>query len=110
MIEVVEYVDAEGNSPFARWFDRLDRQAAAKVTVALLRMEQGNLSNAKALGGGLSEYKIHFGPGYRVYFAMQGQRMIILLGGGSKARQDSDIAAAQSCWAAYKRRSSAGMH
>lgn len=51
MIEVVEFVDAEGNSPFARWFNRLDRQAAAKVTVALLRMEQGNLSNAKALGG-----------------------------------------------------------
>ena len=110
MIEVVEYVDADGVSPFARWFDRLDRHAAAKVTVALLRMEQGNLSNVKALGLGISEYKINFGPGYGVYFAMQGDRLIILLAGGAKQRQNVDIANARSCWADYKRRSSTELH
>jgi putative addiction module killer protein len=82
----------------------LDANAAAKVTIALIRLGQGNLSNAKSVGGGLQEYRIDFGPGYRVYFGRDGDTLIILLGGGTKKRQHQDIATAQARWADYKRR------
>jgi putative addiction module killer protein len=74
------------------------------VTIALTRMEQGNFSNAKSVGAGVYECRIDFGPGYRVYFGKDGDRLVILIGGGTKKRQQKDIAAAQECWAAYKRR------
>lgn len=99
-----EYVDAHGRSPFAEWFERLGATAAAKVTVALARMEQGNLSNAKGVGGGVREYRLHSGPGYRLYFGMEGDRVIILLGGGTKTRQQRDIARAKALWQDYKKR------
>lgn len=67
-MEIREFLDARSGSPFASWFDGLDPQAAAKVTVALTRMERGNLSNAKGVGGGVQEYRIDWGPGYRLYF------------------------------------------
>jgi putative addiction module killer protein len=67
MIEVREYLDHGGHSPFAAWSDRLNREAAAKVAVALARIQQGNLSNAKGVGAGVYEYRIDFGPGYRIY-------------------------------------------
>ena len=60
---VVEYLTPDGVSPFARWFSTLDVAAAAKVTTAMYRMEQGNLSNIKPVGQGVAEYRIHFGPG-----------------------------------------------
>jgi putative addiction module killer protein len=98
---VVEYV-REGTSPFARWFSALDAQAAAKVAVALYRLEQGNVSNAKSVGKGVSEYRIDFGPGYRIYFGQEGDELVILLGGGAKKTQDKDIRFAQMLWAEYK--------
>ena len=104
MPAIREYVDAEGRSRYARWFDRLDARAAAKVATALVRMEQGNLSNAKGVGAGVSEYRIDFGPGYRVYFGKDGDTLIILLGGGTKKRQQKDIEAAQDLWREYKQR------
>jgi putative addiction module killer protein len=104
MIEIREYIDTLGRSPFARWFDGLNAHAAAKVATALARMEQGNLSNAKGVGAGVSEYRIDFGPGYRVYFGKDGDTLIILLGGGTKKRQQRDIEAAQDLWREYKRR------
>jgi putative addiction module killer protein len=70
--------------------------------MALTRMEQGNLSNVKTVGGGVLEYRIDFGPGYRVYFGRDGDTLIILLAGGTKRRQQDDIAAAQTRWAEYK--------
>ncbi len=103
-MRIVEYVDAKGRSRFADWFDQLDPRAAAKVSVGLTRMEQGNLSNVKAVGGGVLEYRIDFGPGYRLYFGRDGDVVIILLIGGTKRRQQSDIAAAQAQWADYRRR------
>ena len=103
-VEVREYIDAQGRSPYARWFDTLDARAAAKVATALVRMEQGNLSNAKGVGGGVSEYRIDFGPGYWVYFGRDGDTLIILLGGGVKKRQRKDIEAAQDLWREYKHR------
>jgi putative addiction module killer protein len=103
-LQVIEYLDTAGGSPFAGWFDQLDPQAAAKVTAALQRLAQGNLANAKGVGAGVLEYRIDFGPGYRIYFGRDGERLVILLGGGTKKRQQNDIEAAQSRWVDYKRR------
>lgn len=104
MIAVEEFVDVRGGSPFGRWIGRLDRHAAARVATALYRMEMGNLSNAKGVGGGVFEYRIDFGPGYRIYFGRDGDALIILLGGGTKARQQRDIEAARALWREYGRR------
>lgn len=101
-MKIVEYVDGEGRSPFGLWFRGLDSIAAAKVTTALTRVSLGNLSNTKGIGGGLLEYRIDFGPGYRVYFGRDGDRLVILLGGGTKRRQQADIDAAHARWAAYR--------
>ena len=65
---------------------------------------KATFQESRALGGGVYECKINFGPGYRVYFGKDGETLIILLGGGSKKRQNADIAAALSCWQDYKRR------
>jgi putative addiction module killer protein len=91
VLEICEYVDSEGRSPFGRWFNRLNSPAAAKVTIALVRLGQGNVSNVKAVGLGVLEYRIDFGPGYRVYFGREGDRLVILLAGGTKQRQQDDI-------------------
>ena len=104
MIEIREYVNTEGRSPYGKWFDGLNAQAAAKVATALVRMEQGNLSNAKGIGAGVSEYRIDFGPGYRIYFGKDGDMLIILLGGGTKKRQQRDIEVAKTLWREYKQR------
>ena len=104
MIEIAEFVDARGSSPFDRWVSRLDRHATARVATALYRMEMGNLSNAKGVGGGVLEYRVDFGPGYRIYFGRDGDALIILLGGGTKGRQQRDIEAAVVSWREYRRR------
>ena len=104
MIEVREYIDTSGRSPYAKWFNRLNAQAAAKVATALIRMEEGNLSNAKGVGGGVLECRIDYGSGYRVYFGRDGDALIILLGGGTKTRQQKDIEAAHDLWQEYRRR------
>ena len=100
----MEFLNHNGSSPFANWFDDLDSQAAAKVAVAVTRMEQGNLSNVKGLGGGLFEYRLAFGPGYRIYLGKDGNTIVVLLGGGTKRRQQSDIDTARLHWAEYKHR------
>ena len=104
MIEVREYVDPEGRSPYGVWFDRLNAQAAAKVATAVTRLAGGNFSNVKGVGSGVFEYKVDFGPGYRVYFGKDGEKLVILVGGGTKKRQQHDISAALVHWQAYKRR------
>jgi putative addiction module killer protein len=101
---VLQYLDATGHNPFAAWFNELDARAAAKVTIAVARLEQGNLSNIKGVGGGVLEYRIDFGPGYRVYFGRDGETIIILLGGGTKRRQGNDIEVAKVRWSDYRRR------
>lgn len=104
MIEVREYTEPDGRSPFQRWFRELDPRAAAKVTAALTRLTQGNVSNVKSVGQGVMEARIDFGPGYRVYFGRDGERLVILLGGGTKQRQQRDIQTAQTLWSTYKTR------
>jgi putative addiction module killer protein len=102
MLEARYYVGSDGRSPFADWFADLNSAARAKVTTAIARIEQGNLSKIKSVGEGVLEYKIDFGPGYRVYFGRDGEVLIILLTGGTKKRQQRDIEAALACWREYK--------
>jgi putative addiction module killer protein len=104
VVGIKEYIDANGRSPFAKWFDGLNARAAAKVSTALVRMAQGNLSNVAGVGAGVFEYRLEFGPGYRIYFGKDGDALIILLGGGTKTRQQKDIEAAKSLWKQYKQR------
>ena len=101
-LAVVEFIDRDGRSPFGRWFDDLDAVAAVRIGTALIRLEQGNTSNVKGVGGGIFEARIDFGPGYRIYFGKDGDRIVILLGGGTKKRQDRDIANATLAWSEYK--------
>jgi putative addiction module killer protein len=104
MIDVREYVDAAGRGPFGDWFADLNAPAAARITIALIRIEQGNLSNVKGVGGGVLEYRVSFGPGYRIYFGRDGDTLVILLAGGTKKRQRRDIETARAHWADYRRR------
>jgi putative addiction module killer protein len=103
--KVLEYLEG-GISPFRRWFDALDAPAAARVTTALYRIEQGHRGNVKSVGEGVFEYKIDFGPGYRIYIGREGQKIIILIGGGSKKTQARDIKIAKDRWVSYKKRRS----
>jgi putative addiction module killer protein len=89
--------------PFREWFGSLEAVAAAKVRVAVSRMEQGNLSNVEWFHG-IGEYKIDWGPGLRIYLAKDGLKIIILIGGGTKKRQQQDIDQAVALWEDYKRR------
>lgn len=108
MVEVVQYETEEGACPFADWFDSLDARAAAKVRTAIARIETGNLGDVKPVGEGVSERRIDFGPGYRVYFGQDGQRLVILFLGGTKKRQQRDIAQAKAYWRDYKQRKDGG--
>lgn len=101
---VLEYLDRTASSPFAAWFASLDAIAAVKITTAIRRLEQGNFSSVKGVGAGVFEFRIDFGPGYRVYFGKDGEALVILLGGGTKKRQDRDIATAHERWLDYKNR------
>jgi putative addiction module killer protein len=83
-MEIREYLDADGYSGFAAWFDRMDAVAAAKVTVAITRLGSGNFSSVKGVGAGVLECRIDFGPGYRVYFGKEGDVLLILLAGETK--------------------------
>lgn len=102
---MLELLREDGTSPYEEWFLSLDPLAAAKVTVAKVRMEQGNLSNVKWFSG-IGEYKIDWGPGYRIYLAKEGTRIIILLGGGTKKGQRRDIERALGLWESYKKKKS----
>jgi putative addiction module killer protein len=102
MVEIRYYVASGDTAPFADWFTGLDPIASAKVTRAIARMEQGNFSNVKSIGEGVLEYRIDFGPGYRIYFGRDGNTIVILLTGGTKKRQQRDIEAAHDYWRTYK--------
>jgi putative addiction module killer protein len=99
--EIREYI-ADGRSPFAEWFNGLDAVTAARVDRYIRRLEVGNFGAAKSLRDGVFELRLDFGAGYRVYYGREGRTIIVLLGGGSKRRQDADIAAAVERWKRYK--------
>jgi putative addiction module killer protein len=102
-IKVEEYIREDASNPYKQWFDSLTPQAAAKVTVAKLRMELGNTSSIKWFDG-MGEYVIDWGPGYRIYLAKDGDRVIVLFGGGTKRGQQRDIEKAKELLAEYKAR------
>lgn len=102
-IKVEEYVWKDSSIPYKEWFDGLSSQAAAKVTVAKLRMELGNISSIKWFDG-MGEYVIDWGPGYRIYLAKDGDKLIVLFGGGTKRGQQRDIDKAKELLAEYKAR------
>jgi len=98
------YVTPDGETPFTEWLEALrDIKARAKTRVRLDRLRLGNLGDCKPLGEGISELRIDFGPGYRVYFGQAGSRTIVLLCGGDKSTQKTDIKKAQRYWADYTR-------
>lgn len=105
-LSVVEYVGLDGRAPFGAWLQSLGGIEAAKVVVAVDRLAVGNFSNVKSVGAGVFEVRIHYGPGYRVYFGRDGERIIVLLGGGTKQRQQRDIDAARNAWRDYRNRRS----
>ena len=103
-MEIRYFVSADDVSPFERWFDRLDAQAAAKIVTAVKRLELGYLSSIKSVGGCVLESRIDWGPGYRIYFGREADLILILLLGGTKQRQQRDIETAQRYWNEHRRR------
>jgi putative addiction module killer protein len=100
--ELVIYVTDADKVPFADWFDWLDTTAALKVRTALARIESGNLEDVKPVGEGVSERRFTFGPVYQVYFGQDGDKLVILLCGGTKHRQAQDINQAKAHWDEYR--------
>jgi putative addiction module killer protein len=106
MLRVEEFLREDGSSPYQAWFDKLAAQAAAKIATAVVRLASGNTSSIKWFSG-LGEIRIDWGPGYRVYLAKDGDALIILFGGGTKASQSKDIARAKELLAEHKARKKA---
>ena len=95
-------VDVVRSSTFDRWLSKLrDRRAAARVLIRINRLAAGNPGDVKPVGGGISELRIDYGPGYRVYYLREGERLILLLCRGDKSTQSADIAAAHDLAAAH---------
>lgn len=94
------YLEDDGRAPFTEWLLHLrDRNAHARISARLNRVKLGNFGIVKALGDGVIELKIDYGPGYRVYYAMNGKTVVLLLVGGDKASQPHDIRIAKAYWA-----------
>ena len=102
---VDEYTDEQGRSPYAQWLDGLrDARARARIIMQVDRMELSLLGDVEPIGEGLSELRIHYGPGYRVYYGREAQHAYLLLCGGNKSSQKEDIKQAKANWADHKRR------
>jgi len=105
MYKLKHYIDPEGQNLFTKWLNSLkDKQALSKIAARLLRLENGNFGDCKPVGEGVWELRIDSGPGYRVYYAIQGKRVILLCDGGDKSTQTSDIKNAISRWSEWQKR------
>lgn len=105
MIEVRHYLTRAGKDVFDDWLSRLaDARAQAKIAIRVDRLAAGNFGDCKPLRQGLYELRIDWGPGYRVYFAMLGRTRVLLLLGGDKRKQSSDIERASAYWKDYRER------
>ena len=98
---VREYIDDGGRIPFREWLEELDTVTRARVQARVLRFELGNLGDHKEVGGGVWEARMAFGAGYRLYFGRKGRELVLLLMGGDKKSQKSDIRRAKELWADY---------
>jgi putative addiction module killer protein len=104
MSKLKQYRDDSNAVPYEAWESSLPSVIAARITKYVKRMENGNFGNSEPVGSGVSELKINLGPGYRVYYGLDGDTLVILLGGGSKKRQSRDIKDAIDSWMIYKQR------
>lgn len=105
MVELRRYQLPNQRVPLSDWLGALrDKRARAQIEIRLKRVASGNLGDTKPVGEGVSELRIDVGGGYRVYYGRQGQALVILLCGGAKDSQQSDIALAKSYWTDWKRR------
>ena len=103
--EIRLYRTPAGPVPFTDWFEGLrDATTQQRIDARLARVRLGNIGDCKAVGGGVSELRLNFGPGYRVYFGQDGQTIVVLLCGGDKSTQARDLKQAQKYWAGYKAR------
>jgi putative addiction module killer protein len=101
--EIVAFRTRDGRVPFEGWLDDLDdKKAVARVLARLARVRQGNLGDCKSVGEGVSELRVDYGPGYRVYFGQKGRTLLVLLCGGDKRTQDRDIRLAKQFWREFK--------
>jgi putative addiction module killer protein len=107
-LTVREYMTPQGRSPFRTWLKNLDVGVQARIQARVLRFENGNLGDHKAVGGGVWEARLDFGPGYRLYFGKDGAVVILLLAGGDKASQSKDIRAAKQYWDDYRKETKHG--
>ena len=108
MLEIQTYQSPDGADPYTEWLMGLaDRQARARIVVRVLRMGAGNMGDCKPLSDGVWELKIDHGPGYRVYYAQAGKRLILLLAGGDKRKQQADIDKAIARWNDWQQRKTA---
>lgn len=105
---VREFLDDNGRSPFREWLVGLDRAMRARIQARILRFETGNLGDVKALGEGVWEARLAFGPGYRVYFGTSERQLVLLLLGGDKGSQGGDVTRAKEYWAAYVKETRGG--
>lgn len=104
-MEVVRYITESGRDVFGEWLADLDDpRAYAKILVRIDRLAAGNLGDCKSLRDGVSELRVDWGPGYRVYYAMTGRLRVLLLCGGDKRKQAADIKRAVDYWKDYKQR------
>ena len=104
-VELRQYQSKDGKTPFSLWLDGLrDGTARARIVSRLDRLSAGLRGDWKAVGGGVSELRIDYGPGYRVYFGEHGDVIVILLCGGDKRTQARDIERAHAFWKDYKAR------
>lgn len=100
------YVTDDGRAPFSEWLASLyDRKARAKIRVRLDRVGLGNFGDCHGVGDGVQELRIDYGPGYRVYFGQIGSTIVLLLCGGDKTTQTTDIEQARRYWGEYRRQS-----
>lgn len=107
MIELRRYQLEDKRTPVTEWLSGLrDARARAQIEVRLRRLSAGNFGDCKAVGDGVSELRVDVGAGYRVYYGKHGQVLVILLCGGDKKSQTSDIAFAKTAWIDWKRRNS----
>ncbi|MFT5323274.1 MAG: putative addiction module killer protein [Planctomycetaceae bacterium] len=104
MTTVTQYETEDGKVPFQRWFASLGTKAALKITTAVAQMKCGNFGDHKSVGSGVWERRINFEKGYRIYYARDGDELVILFCGGTKSRQQSDIHKAKELWSEYRKR------
>jgi putative addiction module killer protein len=101
---VLTYKTVAGKEPFEDWLDGLDKGVRARVRTRIARLRTGNFGDIKPVGEGVSELRLSFGAGYRVYLAQDGDALVVLLCGGDKSAQAADIQAAKRHWRDYRRR------